>query len=150
MGNYSVLAPRAGERRPRGAEGLVGNKRFFFFARLGLSWLSLGNAIKCSFLQSEHIVYIWPKHGTEKRKKLFGTKNSRWGGNVIKTQFSGIFFWLLKNPKLENMLFVCGHTGNIHCLFPVDKTKMLLSIDQSRKPFLFSLSHSSVLNFTPG
>lgn len=93
-----------------------------------------------------HLAKTW--HG--KKKKLFGTKNSRWGGNVIKTQFSGIFFWLLKNPKLENMLFVCGHTGNIHCLFPVDKTKMLLSIDQSRKPFLFSLSHSSVLNFTPG
>lgn len=149
MGNYSVLALQVGERRLRGAEGLVGNKRFFFFARLGLSWLSLGNAIKCSFLQSEHIVYIWPKHGTEKRKNCLEQKTADGGEMSLKLNFQG-FFLAFKNPKLENMLFVCGHTGNIHCLFPVDKTKMLLSIDQSRKPFLFSLSHSSVLNFTPG
>lgn len=92
MGNYSVLAPRAGERRLRGAEGLVGNKRFFFFARLGLSWLSLGNAIKCSFLQSEHIVYIWPKHGTEKRKNCLEQKTADGGEMSLKLNFQGFFF----------------------------------------------------------
>lgn len=72
-------------------------------------------------------------------------------GKAIKIQFQGPFFFgfsLIQNWKTF-CLFVCGHAGNI-ALFSVGRNKMLLSIDQNRKPFLFSLSHSSVSCFTPG
>lgn len=61
------FALRADEMIPvqLSAEELMLNERFSF-ARVSLSWLSLGSAVTRSFLQSRHIIYIWPNYVTEK------------------------------------------------------------------------------------
>lgn len=89
------FAPQADEMIPvqLSAEDLTLNERFSF-ARVSLSWLSFGSAIKCSFLQSRHIIYIWPKYVTEKRCFEQKTSFITDGGKVIKTQFSGTFLGL--------------------------------------------------------
>lgn len=71
------FAPQADEmiRVQLNAEDLTLNERFSF-ARVSLSWLSFGSIIKYSFLQSRHIIYIWPKYVVEKKPIYFEQKTS--------------------------------------------------------------------------
>lgn len=117
MGNYSNLSDpslRAGLLRGLmswyrwGARGWGPDVKWKVFLLQGLvwAWLSLGNAIKRSFLQSKHIVYIWPKYGMKERcfeqKAALITDGEK---KSLKLNFQGLFWAFLKSRI--GKYFVC-------------------------------------------
>lgn len=116
---------------------------FFFFLLQGLglvvSLVMLSNALFCSLSTSS----TSGQNMAWKKKRCFEQKTALIadGGKAIKTQFSGTFFLgfslIQKNWKMFCLFVDIQETLPF---FLVDRNEMLLSIDQNRKPFLFSLS----------
>lgn len=146
------FAPQADETIPvqLNAEDLPLNERFSF-ARVRPSWLSFGSAIKYSFLQSRHIIYIWPKYVVEKNLSVLNKKHplQQMRKKSLKLNLQGHFgAFFVQKWKILWMFVDSKET--LPLVFYWTKPKCLSVSVTAENHLFFSLSHSWILRFTPG
>lgn len=133
------FTPQADETIPvqLNAEDLPLNERFSF-ARVSPSWLSFGSAIKYSFLQSRHIIYIWPKYVVEKNLSVLNKKHplQQMRKKSLKLNFQGHFWaFLSKNGKY------------FECLWIQMKHYLWFSIGQNRNAYQYLPQQKTIYSF---